>query len=132
VSITPTSIQNLIRVNADGDIQQSAGSADYALARLYRASGGSAACATAIGNIASEGIGGTGVGVSVHMAAIDAPQTASQITYTTCVWGLGGGNGIYCVNFGGGQVCTIQVEEIMGRLERGPANDNDNRLGLVG
>jgi hypothetical protein len=129
IGITPTSALNLIRVNADGNVQQGAGSSDYPFDRIYRATGTIAACTTPIGNVSASMVGGSGSGASTHNLAIDFPNSTSQLTYTICVWEAGGGNATFCQNFGGGSACVIEVEEIMGKLESKPAYDGAESIG---
>jgi hypothetical protein len=118
VSITPTSAINLIRVSADGNLQQGAASADYPFDRIYRAAGASPACTVPLGSIALSVVGGSGTGASTHNFAMDFPNATSQLTYSVCVWEVSGGSPTYCQNFGGGASCVIEVEEIMGSLDR--------------
>lgn len=129
IGITPTSTLSLIRASADGSLQQGAGSSDYPFDRIYRATGASAACTTAIGNVAGSMVGGPGTGASTHNFAIDFPNSTSQLTYSICMWESGAGNATFCQNFGGGSACVIEVEEIMGKLESRPAHDKAENIG---
>lgn len=126
ISITPISKANLIRATAMGQVEQSGGSSAYTYAVIYRTTGGSPACTTQVGVVQSTP-GGAGGNNPVALRAFDAPQTISQITYVVCA---GGNAGTYCPNLIGNS-CDIQVEEIMGKLEREPAND-DARLARTG
>lgn len=130
VTLTPTSVVNLVQVFSDGMASQSTGSSNFTVTQIFRALGSSAACTTAVGSISTESTGGVGAIMVVFNHALDAPQATSQITYIVCAKSVGGG--VYCVNPGSGVVCTIQATEIMGRLDREPVNDDGGVSQLVG
>jgi hypothetical protein len=120
VSITPTAAPDLISLTSYGSGVVGAGTGEF---QIYRAAGGSGACTTAIGPLPPLT---TTSQVPMPLGGLDAPGSASQQTYEVCIKNSTGGDTVtYCSTSGATPACTIQVEEIMGALDK-PANDNIN------
>ena len=120
VSITPSSSPNLVRVITNSTVVNAASGAP--VYQIFRAAGASAACTTGVSAIlvgAAVASANTGSGLNV----VDAPGSASQQTYTECFKSTAATNHVYCFGSDATQTCTIEVQEIMGKLEE-PANDN--------
>jgi hypothetical protein len=118
VSITPTSAANLIHIQAIGTAALSGSDGTW---QVFRASGGSGACTTAVGNTLPLSLSGVGV-FSVTADAYDAPNTSSQQTYEVCVKNSSTNTTTWCSTAAGTPVCNLHVWEEMSALE--PANDN--------
>jgi hypothetical protein len=128
VAITPSSTPNLIHVHsAGGGVALSATGACMAtLSRgaTYNAvtTGGTSAIANTVGNV---------IVTPMPLDALDAPGTASSVTYVPFVWSAGSYNCVWNQTTGSAApVSYIEVYEIMGALE--PTNDNAKPLSMVG
>ncbi len=120
VSITPTSSANLVKVFSNATIQNA--TSNNPIAGLYRASGGSSACTTAVTST-KQPQGAAGTVWPITIIAYDLPGSTGQQTYVVCEKSTSSGNVFYCPN---SDTCLIEVDEIMGKLENEPANDNIN------
>ena len=110
VSITPTSAANLIKITADGSVDQ----VTNAVACMELLSRGTSFVAITSGNtpVNFPGLGGT---TPVPLKGLDAPGTTSAVTYVPFVQSTGGGTCTWNATSGSATPTSyIEVEEIMG------------------
>lgn len=120
-SITPTASPNLISVLAIGTLNTNAG---IGRAQIFRNSGGSPACTTAVGSLVN--LNNTAQ-LPASAGGLDAPGSSSQQTYAVCINNNTGGDvTAWCNTASITPTCTLQVQEIQGALDekQRPANDN--------